>query len=378
MSDKPIVQFKDLRLYFKFQEESASNYFYASASQAVRFDPTEFYKKSSEKTNPDFERSRRESLKSPKNNLGLMKVIDGVNLSIPEGKNMSIIGESGCGKTTLLLSMLNFPRPELKYYSGQILYDSPEGPVDILSLPEDHMRRLRGLHFGLIPQLGKSSMNPWLQVGFQTGEILKERLSNSQMIIKSKIMEYLGKVAFPQPGIKSKKYIHQLSGGEAQKVILAMALIANPRILLADEIFSGVDVISQSQIIDLLKELNKELPFQIIFTTHNLAAAFNLTELIAVMYAGELVEITTAKKFMDEPLHPYSQGLLSALPWYAMRKGIELQGIDGELPNAYVWPTGCRFSPRCSKVMPRCKQEKPPVFLIDDERQVACWLYSDE
>lgn len=380
MPEKPILDIRDLKLYFKFSQEHSSNYFYSSASQSVQFNSVEFYSKALS-TQPDFldqlEISRRELARQTKDYVELMKVIDGVNLTIPEGKNMSIIGESGCGKTTLLLSIINIPRPELKYLAGEILYNKGDKVVDILSLPYKKMLQLRGLHFGFIPQLAKESINPLLEVGFQTGEILSDRLSEKQEIIKSKVIEYLGKVAFPDPKIKVKKYVHQLSGGEAQKVVIAMALITNPRILLADEIFSSLDVITQSQVSELLKDLNKHLPFQFIFTTHNLASAMNLSNEIAVMHAGEIVEVTTVNKFLAEPLHPYSQGLLQSAPWYAMRKGLELKGIDGDPPLPYVWPRGCRFSPRCPKAIAKCTEERPILFNVD-ERKVACWLYSDE
>ena len=343
MPGQPILEIKDLKQYFKFPSVHSSNYFYSSGSQSVQFNAAEFFSKSlSSKPDvlDDLELSRKELARQTKDYVELMKIIDGVNLTIQEGENLSIIGESGCGKTTLLLSLLNLPRPELKYLAGEILYYSGDKSIDLLSLPEKQMKQIRGLHFGFIPQLAKESINPFLGIQLQTGEILKERLSEKQEIIKSKVIEYLGKVAFPDPKTKVKKFVHQLSGGEAKKVIIAMAIIANPRILLADEMFSSLDVITQSQVSELLKDLNKQLPFQFIFTTHNLAAALNLSKSIAIMYAGEIVEVTTVSKFLEEPLHPYSLGLLQAAPWYATRKGLELKSIDGDPPLPYIWPQG--------------------------------------
>ena len=380
MPELPILQIRDLKLYFKYAPVDSSNYFYANASRTYQFDPVAFYSKTIGKDDQileEFDLSKKELMKTTKNYLELMKVIDGVNLKLMKGQNMSIIGESGCGKTTLLLSLLNIPQPELRFMSGEILYDTGEGIVDLLQLPQNKMRLLRGLHFGLVPQLAKTSINPYLKLGFQTGEILKERLSENQEFVKAKVIEYLGKVTFPDPKTKINKFVHQISGGEAQKIVIAMALISNPRLLLADEILSSLDVISQSQVMELLKDLNKSLQFQFVYTTHNLAAAINMTEIIAIMYAGEIVEMTTVKKFLDEPLHPYSKGLLSSAPWYALRKGIELEGIEGEPPLPYVWPEGCRFSPRCKKAFAKCGKEKPPMINVDD-RQVACWLYSTD
>ena len=353
-------------------------FFFATAGRNAKFNAEDFYSKNFS-NNPalldELELTKKEIIKSAKNYLSMMKIVDGTDLTVYEGKNTSIIGESGCGKSTLLLSILNFPQEELGYLSGNIFYNLDGKMIDLLKLKESQMREIRGLQIGLIPQLAKASINPWLTIGFQTGEILKERFSEDQEIIKEKVIEYLGKVAFPESHIKINKYVNQLSGGEAQKVVIAMALISNPKFLLADEIFSALDTITQSQIIELLKDLTKELPFQFLLTTHNITAALNVTENIAVMYAGQIVESTTVRKFLDEPLHPYTQGLLNALPFYAFRKGKKLEPIDGDSPIPFVWPTGCRFSPRCKKAFAKCNQEAPPMVTVG-EVKVACWLYS--
>jgi oligopeptide/dipeptide ABC transporter ATP-binding protein len=380
-SIKSILQIRNLQLYYKFAPLSSTNVYFYSGSRTFEFKPYEFYEKKTKKEElkDDFEISKK-LIQEPKldTNQQYMKIVDGVNLNIDEGQNLSIIGESGCGKTTLLLSILNLPDQNLKFKSGEMIYKIGSDLIDLMKLNEENMRGLRGIHFGLIPQLARDSINPWLKIGLQTGEILSDRLSQSQEVTKEKVIEYLGKVTFPSPKIKINKYVHQLSGGEAQKVCIAMALISNPRILLADEILSSLDTISQAQVMELLKELHSksDSPFQYIFTTHNITAAYNMSDIISVMYAGEIVEIAPSNLLISEPLHPYTQGLLSAIPWFATKNNLPLSYIPGEPPVPYIWPKGCRFAPRCSKAVAKCSQEKPLVFNIK-ERQVMCWLYEN-
>lgn len=380
MSENILLDIRNLKLYYKFApQNSSSNVFFATAGTSVKFNAEEFYAKNFSNNQAlldELELSKKQIIKSAKNFLKMMKVVDDASLTLYKGKNTSVIGESGCGKTTLLMSVLNLPQEELGYMNGEILYNKDGTIIDLLKLKEKDMRELRGLEFGLIPQLAKASINPWITIGLQTGEILKERLSEPQELVKEKVIEYLGKVAFPDGNVKIHKYVNQLSGGEAQKVCIAMALISNPKLLLADEIFSGLDTVTQSQIMELLKDLSNKLPFQFLLATHNITAALNISDDISIMYAGQIVESTTVRKFMEEPLHPYTQGLLNALPWYAFRKGKPLEAIDGESPNPYVWPTGCRFSPRCKKAFARCNKEEPPLISVG-EVKVACWLYSE-
>ena len=379
MSNDVILDIKDLRLYYKFNEiNSSTNYYYASASQAYEFKASDFFGSESQedKILDQLEAiNRKELLKSAKNYAELMKIVDGVNLSIKRKENMALVGESGCGKTTLLLSILNLPSNALKYIAGEIIYYPQAQPIDILKLPQEEMRELRGTHFSLIPQFPSSSINPWLKLGLQTGEILSERLSEKKKVVREKVIEILGKTMIPEPKIKIDKFLHQLSGGEAQKLCIAMALIANPKIVLADEIFTSLDAISQGQLIELLSELQDRFDYQYFFSTHNLTAALSLSKDIAVMYAGEIVEVTTTPKLMEEPLHPYTQGLLNSLPWYAVRRGKDLEPIEGESPLPYVWPRGCRFSPRCPKAIAKCSEEKP-ILQDFNGRKVSCWLYS--
>ncbi len=380
MSENILLDFKDLRLYFKYSPNVPSTNLFMGYNQNVQFNSTDSFSTSVPMRlylEEKLDTTKGNLQKASENYLRMAKIIDGLNLTIHEGEDVSIVGESGCGKTTLLMSLFKLYQEELGQSSGEILYNYNGTIVDLLQLPEKEIRELRGLQFGLIPQLGKESINPTLKIGYQTGEILKERLSESQEIIKAKVIEYFGKVAFPGTDVNINKYVYKLSGGEAQKVCVAMALISNPRLVIGDEILSSLDTISQGQLIELLKDLKKHLPIQYLLATHNILSAFHLTETIAVMYAGQIVEVTSVKKFIDEPLHPYSQGMLKAHPWYALKHNSELEAIQGDPPLPYEWPTGCRFSPRCKKAFARCNQEAPPMITVG-ETKVACWLYDEE
>lgn len=379
MADKFIFDIKDLKLYFNYALDSSRDSFYVRKSQREKFDYNEFYSKNYSKNSyilDEKNASKKKIMQSAKKYIEMMKILDGVNLTVYEGESTSIIGESGCGKSTLLLSILNLPQEELAYRSGEILYNNEGTIVDLLKLPEKEMLELRGFHFGYIPQMAKSAINPMIPIGFQVGELLQERLSRNQELIKSKVIEYLGKVALPDPNIKADKYVHQLSGGEAQRVVIALALINNPHIILADEMFSALDTVLQSQIMDLLKDLSEKIHLQYVIASHNISAAINITQRIAVMYGGQIVESTPVKKFLEEPLHPYTQGMLNATPWYAARKGTEFEAIPGDSPQPFVWPKGCRFASRCKKAFAKCIREAPPLIQIE-ETTVACWLYSE-
>ncbi|UCE13824.1 MAG: ABC transporter ATP-binding protein [Candidatus Heimdallarchaeota archaeon] len=344
------------------------------------YEPTEFEKQARE----DYWSVGREKLiidgydYTYEQNEILIKAVDGASVTLHGNESLSIVGETGCGKTSLLFSVMNFPLPHHSYKAGEINYYPTDDnvPVNLLPLSDKEMEKYRGIHFGLIPQLPKESLNPWITVGFQSGEILLERLSMRQEKIKEKVIEFLGKVAIPDPSISMEKYVNQLSGGEAQRVCIAMALLGDPRILLADEPLASLDTIIQATVIHLLLELKKEMKFSYVFATHNIGAAGQLGDVMAVMYGGEIIEIRPTKEFFeDEPLHPYSKGLLHATPWYALRKNQPLKEIPGELPKPYDWPTGCKFHPRCPSATAVCKRSKPPRIQLDNSF-VECFLYA--
>ena len=307
----------------------------------------------------------------------MVKAVDGATFTLRRGESLCLIGETGCGKSTLLLAILQLYADYMSYIQGEVNYYPPDSstPINLLSLDNKSMNGYRGIKIGYIPQLPKESLNPWLTVGFQSGEILLERLSLRQEKIKERVYEYLGKVALPKPKINYKKYVDSLSHGQAQRVCISMALIADPEILLADEPLASLDTANQATIIELLQTLKRDLGGSHMFATHNIRAATKLGDRIAVMYGGEVVEANSVSKFIDEPLHPYSKGLLKALPWYSARKDGLLEEIPGKLPKPYDWPRGCKFHPRCNHIMSKCKTEKPSR-IANEESFVECFLYA--
>ncbi|MHA1976449.1 MAG: ABC transporter ATP-binding protein [Candidatus Hodarchaeales archaeon] len=306
----------------------------------------------------------------------VIKAVDGASLNLRRGESLCIIGETGCGKSTLLNTILRLFANYLALIEGEINYYSPDSssPINLLSLDNKGINEYRGIKIGYIPQLPKESLNPWLTIGFQSGEILLERLSLRQEAIKERVVEYLGKVALPEPKTNYKKYVDSLSVGQAQRVCISMALIADPEILLADEPLASLDAANQATIIDLIQTLKKDLGGSYMFATHNIGAATRLADAIVVMYGGEVVEYCSVSKFLDEPLHPYSQGLLNALPWYSVGKDGLLEEIPGKIPKPYDWPSGCKFHPRCKHVMDKCKSEKPQRTDTGGSF-VECFLY---
>ena len=265
MSENLLLNIKDLKLHFKFVSRVPSTEFFMTSHQKTQFNSTDGFSTSlamNEYIQDKVDSANKKLQKKDEEFFKIAKIIDGLNLTIHKGEDVSIIGESGAGKTTLFMSILGLNQPGLVHKEGEIQYNYNGKMVDLLQLPENEMQELRGLEFGLIPQIGKSALDPLLTIGYQTGEILKERLSEKQEIIKEKIIEYLGKVAFPGTKENIKKYVHQLSGGEAQKVCIAMALISNPNIIIGDEILSSLDTTTQGVVIELLKDIKKSVPFQ--------------------------------------------------------------------------------------------------------------------
>jgi oligopeptide/dipeptide ABC transporter ATP-binding protein len=304
----------------------------------------------------------------------VVRAVDGVTVSLKQNESLSIIGETGSGKSSLLYAIINYPLPQLAYKNGEINYYLNGTPINLLILTDKEMEEYRGMLIGFIPQLPKESLNPWLKIGFQTGEVLLDRFSERQEIIHEKVLEYLGKVALPDPKMNYEKYVNQLSRGEAQRVCIAMALMTDPKLLLADEPLSALDTIIQANVIRLLRSLKDELKFSYIFATHNIGAAGQLGDIIAVMYGGEIIELQKTSKFFEEPLHPYSKGLLLATPWYALHHGTELAEIPGEMPKPFNWPRGCKFHPRCPHVMKKCQTKKPPRINVNGS-EVECFLF---
>lgn len=387
---KPILEIRDLYLYYKFSGYEPSFHVDAWLVEKLSAKGGAYKFPLKDNINPLVKGATKdfwtfEKDKKTVDNKSYMyeleetvvKSIDGASISLNENESMTIIGETGCGKTSLLHSILNLTPKGVSYKQGTILYHDKQEDysINLLDLEETSLNYYRGIHIGYIPQLPKEALNPWLEIGFQSGEILQDRLSWKQEKIRSRVIEFLGKVALPDPDVNIKKYVHQLSGGEAQRVCIGLALICEPRLLLADEPTASLDTIIQKQVIDLFNTLKKDLTISNLCVTHNINVAMQLSDSIAVMYGGEIVEKQSIRKFLSDPLHPYSQGLLRANPWYAVQKGENLYEIEGEIPIASKWPNGCKFHTRCKKVMEKCKKEFPPRIYLGPNEFVECFLY---
>lgn len=376
----PLLEIKNLKYYYIIPELEISKFLDQKIMEYLQFRPSFNPNPIEKKAREDYWSFGREKHiidgidYTYSQEEVVVRAVDGVTVSLQQNESLSIIGETGSGKSSLLYAIINYPLPQLAYKNGEINYSLNGTPINLLILTDKEMEEYRGMHIGFIPQLPKESLNPWLKIGFQTGEVLLDRFSERQEIIKEKVLEYLGKVAFPDPKINYNKYVNQLSRGEAQRVCIAMALMTDPRLLLADEPLSALDTIIQANVIRLLRSLKDELKFTYIFATHNIGAAGQLGDTIAVMYGGEIIELRKTSEFFKEPLHPYSKGLLSATPWYALQHGTELAEIPGEMPKPFNWPRGCKFHPRCPHVMKVCKTKKPPRVNVNGS-SVECFLF---
>ncbi|RKY37754.1 MAG: ABC transporter ATP-binding protein [Candidatus Omnitrophota bacterium] len=285
---------------------------------------------------------------------------------------LGIVGESGCGKTMTGLSLTNLlPDSKLKIESGKIIFAGE----DIVSLDEAQLRALRGKEIAYVFQEPATALNPVLTIGEQIREVVKLHCKHiPKDAINGFIIEHLEDVGIHLANEKLNVYAHQLSGGEKQRIMLCMAVIARPKLLIADEPTTAVDVTIQSQIIKLLHKLKKEYGLSIFLISHNLAVVADLSDYIGVMYAGRIVEFAKAGIVLEKPLHPYTQGLLNCLP--ELQTGRGFKSINGEVPKFDNLPSGCSFSPRCVKAQKRCFLKMPPMFKTALNQEVRCWLYS--
>ena len=286
---------------------------------------------------------------------------------------MALVGESGCGKTVSALSILRLlPEPPAKITSGEIIFAGR----DLLSLNAKQMREIRGKKIAMIFQDPMTSLNPVLTVGEQLIEtLLRHKSLNKKEALKISA-QLLGKVELPSPEEKLKQYPHQLSGGMRQRVMIAMALACEPKILIADEPTTALDVLIQAQILELLENLKKETGMSMLLITHDLGVVTEIAERVMVMYAGEGVETGATKDLLDSPHHPYTKGLISSRPHLGStrEKGQRLTEISGSVPTPHQRPTGCAFHPRCDWSTEQCKTKKPLLQNTNQNRQFSCHL----
>ncbi len=305
---------------------------------------------------------------------GNVTAVDGVSLSVNRGETLGIVGESGCGKTVLALSIMRLvPSPPGKIVSGKILY----GGMDLLTLSAGEMRRIRGKEISMIFQEPMTSLNPVFRVGEQIAEVIRLHRGVSARDALDQSVKMLELVGMPSPESNIKSYPHQLSGGMRQRVMIAMAMCCNPRLLLADEPTTALDVTIQAQIIDLIKRLKEQTGTSVILITHDLGVIAEAAQNIAVMYAGKIVEYGSVSEMFSTPFHPYTVGLLSSTPRMqdpSLHDGY-LKTIGGTVPDLNHLPQGCSFQDRCDHVMSQCRESEPEWIEKTSGRYVRCWMY---
>jgi len=303
---------------------------------------------------------------------GLVKAIDGLRLTIARGETFALVGESGCGKSMTALALMRLLPDNGRVTEGSLHVEGE----DVFALPESRMRSVRGGKIGMIFQEPSTSLNPVKRVGEQIVEAIEAHTELRGAAARAKAIEWLGKVGIPEPERRIDEYPFRLSGGQKQRVMIAMTLAAEPDFLIADEPTTALDVTIQAQILDLLKRLQSEQGMGLLLITHDLAVVAGMAHRVALMYAGQIIEEAASDEFFRAPKHPYAKLLLRALP-DADKRGGRLAAIPGTVPPLWQEFTGCRFAPRCDRVMPECHTTIPELIDLGARRNVRCILYRD-
>ncbi len=311
---------------------------------------------------------------------GIVKAVDGVSFELTKGKTLGIVGESGCGKSVTVQSIMQLvSSPPGKIEGGQIIYRRPDGEsIDIASLAPNgkDMQSIRGKEIAMIFQEPMSSLNPVYTIGTQITELINRHLKLGKRGARGLAVEMLSKVGIPAPEQRVDSFPHELSGGMRQRAMIAMALSCSPKILIADEPTTALDVTVEAQILKLLADLQSEFGMSIIFITHDLGVIGEMAEEVLVMYAGQVIEKTDIDSLFYEPLHPYTKGLLESRPRMGSKQ--RLVPIKGNVPDVLELPRGCHFAPRCVQKMAICEEKSPENHVVKPGRFARCWLYADE
>ena len=302
---------------------------------------------------------------------GVARAVDGVSLKIRRGETLGLVGESGCGKTVTSLSILKLlDVPPAEYRGGEIIFEGR----DLLKAGEKEMRRVRGKTISMIFQEPMTSLNPVLSIGFQIEEVLTTHQKMTPASARNRAVELLTMVGIPSPERRVEEFPHQLSGGMRQRMMIAMALACNPKVLIADEPTTALDVTIQAQILELMNRLQAELGAGILLITHDLGVIAETAQRVAVMYAGRIVEEADVKTIFKNPVHPYTQGLLQSIPRIDEEdRPLRLSEIPGRVPNLCFLPRGCAFYDRCPIHIARCRAERPELLPVGEGHLAACW-----
>jgi len=307
---------------------------------------------------------------------GKAQAVRSVDMNINQGETVALVGESGCGKSVTALSVMQLiPQPPGKIESGEIIFNGQ----NLLNLSQKEMQSIRGNEIGMIFQEPMTSLNPIFTIGDQVGEAIELHQQTTPKQTRELTLEMLRKTAIPSPEQRIDQYPHELSGGMKQRVMIAMAIACKPKLLIADEPTTALDVTIQAQILELLGQLQDESKMSILLITHNLGIVAEYAVKVGVMYSGKIIEEASVEDLFKTPSHPYTKGLLNSLP--GDLTGEKLKPILGTVPNPTFLPNGCAFHPRCEDAMPHCKTDIPPNFNIpqsQSDHKAACWLYAEE
>jgi oligopeptide transport system ATP-binding protein len=302
---------------------------------------------------------------------GVVKAVDGVTYDVAEGETLALVGESGCGKSISALSILRLiPIPPGRIVSGEVIFENE----DLLKLSEEEIRHIRGNKISMVFQEPMTSLNPVLTIGKQLTEAIELHLKLDKQAATARAIQLLEMVGVAEAERRVNDYPHQFSGGMRQRVMIAMALSCNPKLLIADEPTTALDVTIQAQVLEVMARLSREFGTSVIIITHNLGVVARYADRVNVMYAGKIIETSTAANVYGDPRHPYTLGLLNSVPRLDQVTGEKLIPIEGLPPDLSQLPPGCSFYPRCVYRIDKCKEEYPPLQLVGDNHYAACWV----